>query len=147
MKTLNFSATIDAGPEKVWRIMLDPETYRDWTSVFAEGSYYEGSWNEGEKIQFLTPGGSGMTAIIAENRPNEFISIKHLGFIKDGVEDTESEAVRSWAPAFENYHLVPIGESTEVRVAQQVTAEYEDYMKEIWPKALAKLREICEAAS
>jgi hypothetical protein len=44
-----------------------------------------------------------MTAEIAENRPFEFVSIRHLGIIKDGVDDTESPASRAWTPAFENY--------------------------------------------
>jgi len=57
----------------------------------------------GERIQFLSPSGDGMVAEIAENRTNEFISIRQLGLIKKGVEDTESEAVRAWAPVYENY--------------------------------------------
>jgi hypothetical protein len=39
-----------------------------------------------------------MIAEIAEHRPNEFISIRNLGFIAKGVEDTGSDAVRARAP-------------------------------------------------
>jgi uncharacterized protein YndB with AHSA1/START domain len=144
MKTLQFNITIKADRKTVWDTMLSPETYRLWTAEFAEGSYFEGSWAAGARIRFLVPSGSGMTSIIAENRPWEYLSIKHLGYINNGVEDTESESVRSWAPAFENYSLSEDGAATELNVAMQVTPEFEDYMVKTWPKALAKLKAICE---
>jgi uncharacterized protein YndB with AHSA1/START domain len=146
-KTLRFATVIDAEPSVVWNTMLAEDTYRIWTSEFAEGSYFEGSWNEGERIRFLAPGGSGITSVIAESRPNEFISIKHLGFIKNGVEDTGSDEVRSWAPSFENYSFSRAGSSTELKVALDVPLEYEESMAKTWPKALARLKAICEASS
>ena len=145
MKTLHFTATIQAKRDVVWRVMLEPATYELWTAEFAEGSYYEGSWAEGERIRFLAPDGSGITSVIAQNRPHEFLSIKHLGYIKGGVEDTDSEAVRGWAPAFENYSLSDTGSATELRVDLDVTPDFEQYMAESWPRALAKLKSICEA--
>ena len=36
-----------------------------------------------------------MTAVIVENKPNDFVSIRHLGVIEKGVEDTTSEKVRA----------------------------------------------------
>jgi uncharacterized protein YndB with AHSA1/START domain len=144
MNTLQFTITINSPKEKVWRTMLEPESYRTWTAAFAEGSYFEGSWNKGEKIKFLTPAGEGMISIIAENKPFEFISIKHLGIIKDGVEDTESPESKSWAPAFENYTFSERDGATEVKVDMEVAPEFEEFMNSTWPKALARLKEICE---
>lgn len=88
-----------------------------------------------------------MVAEIAENRPNEFISIRHLGFIAKGVEDTESESVRTWAPAYENYTFEQVPEGTRVVIDQDVTDEFESYMNEAWPKALARLKSLCEGHS
>ena len=145
MKKIHFSTLISARPEAVWNAMLGPEGYREWTSEFAEGSYYEGSWRTGERIRFLGPGGEeGMVAEIAENRPGEFISIRHLGFVANGVEDTESEAVRAWAPAHESYALREVDGATEVSIEMDVTAEFEEYMNKTWPKALARLKDLCE---
>lgn len=144
MKTLHFATIIHARRENVWETMLAPATYNLWTAEFAEGSRFEGSWAEGQRIRFLGPDGSGMTSVIARSRPHEFLSIKHLGFIKDGVEDTESEAVRAWAPAFENYTLSDAGSSTGLEVDIDVTPEFEDYMSNTWPRALAKLKALCE---
>lgn len=147
MKTLHFNTVIDATPETVWNTMLGPDTYKAWTSVFAEGSYYEGAWATGERIRFLGPDGDGMTSMIAESRPYEFLSIKHLGFIRNGVEDTESEEARGWAPAFENYRFSSAGSATELQVAMDVAPEYEGYMADTWPRALARLKELCESPS
>ena len=77
MKTVRHSITIRAPREAVWDAMLGPETYRAWTAPFCEGSYYEGSWNTGDRIRFLGPGGAGgMTSVIAESRAHSASSRK-----------------------------------------------------------------------
>jgi uncharacterized protein YndB with AHSA1/START domain len=145
MKTLEFSETIDATPEEVWHAMLDQDTYRIWTTAFAEGSRYKGGWNTGDRIRFVdAEGKEGIVSEIAESRRYEFVSIRHLGILKDGVEDTDSEEARKWAPAYENYTFTPKDNGTEVSVAIDTTEEYEDWMREAWPKALAKLKEVAE---
>ena len=145
VKRIQFSTAINAPTAEVWELMLGAESYPRWTKVFAEGSYYEGSWSEGSRIRFLIPSGDGMVAEIAENRPNEFISIRHLGFITNGIEDTKSDSVRAWAPAFENYTFSSVPEGTRLVVEQDVTAEFEQCLTEVWPKALEMLKQICEA--
>jgi hypothetical protein len=144
MNRLQFSIVINSSKEKVWSKMLEPESFKVWTAAFAEGSYYVGSWEKGKKIRFLIPDGNGMVSMIAENKPFEFISIKHLGFIKDGVEDTESPEIKSWAPAFENYTFSERDGATEVKVDMDILPEFDDFMKSTWPKALASLKKICE---
>ena len=144
VKQLQFQATIHAPCDAVSEVTLGPETYPKWTAPFAAGSYYEGSWSQGSRIKFLAPSGSGMVAVIAEHRPNEFVSIRHLGFVSNGVEDTESESVRSWAPAYENYTFITIPEGTQVVVDQDVISAYEGFMQESWPKALDALKQLCE---
>ena len=145
MKTLQFSTIINAERETVWNAMIASDTYKLWTSVFTEGSYFEGSWGEGERIRFLSPDGSGITSVIAENRLHEFISIKHLGSIKNGIDDVESEEVRRWAPAFENYYFSTVGGATEVKVSMDVEPEFEHFMVNVWPKAFEMLKTICES--
>ena len=143
-KTLTFEIAIRAPRARVWDIMLDPETYKAWTSAFCEGSYFVGSWDEGAKIQFLSPSGDGMTAVIAENRPHEFVSIRHLGVIEKGVEDTSSAKVRAWAPAYENYRFSDLPDGCRLTVAVDTVAEYEQYMRDTFPKALALLKALAE---
>lgn len=146
IKPLTFQVTINAPVARVWDSMLDPEPYRVWTSVFTTGSHYTGSWDKGATIRFLDPNRSGMLAEIAENRRHEFISIRHLGMIDAGVEDTTSESVRAWAPAYENYTFRATPEGTEVTVTVDVAGEWEQMMLDKYPKALAKLKALCEGA-
>lgn len=145
METLHFSTHIRAPREAVWKTMLDPETYPLWTASFMEGSSFEGSWEKGSKIKFLGPDQTGMFSEIAENKPYEFLSIHHLGVIKEGgVIDTESDEVKAWTPAYENYTFREKDGGTELLVDMDTGTEYEKYFNETWPKALAKLKEMCE---
>ena len=146
MKKMVFGTLIDASRETVWNTMLAPDTYRDWTTAFLPGSYYEGSWETGSRIRFLGPDGRGMFSEIAENRPHELLSIRHLGELKGGVEQTASESPGSWAGARETYVLSRSGPATELRVELDVTPDFEEFMSSAWPKALARLKQICEQA-
>ncbi|MDX5346119.1 MAG: SRPBCC domain-containing protein, partial [Hymenobacteraceae bacterium] len=83
MKKLQYSVDINAPKEKVWEVLWNDETYRKWTSVFSEGSSAETDWQEGSKIHFLNGEGGGMYSVVAKNQPNEYMSIKHLGEVKD----------------------------------------------------------------
>jgi hypothetical protein len=144
MKTLHFSTDIRASRQTVWETLLGRESYRLWTAEFAEGSYFEGTWETGTRMRFLVPSGEGMVSDVAEHRPQEFLSLRHIGFVKDGVEDTESEMVRAWTPALENYTLSYAGLSSHLAIDIDVTPEFEEYMLNVWPAALAKLKRLCE---
>jgi hypothetical protein len=66
------------------------------------------------------------------------------GAIKNGVEDFDSAEVKAWAPAFENYRFVDKDGGTEVQVEMDSMPAYEDFLRDAWPKALAKLKAVCE---
>ena len=149
MQKLRKSILINAPREKVWNTMLGPETYKEWTSAFNPGSRYEGDWSQGSTMRFIGPDPEtgkegGMLSRIVENRPNEYISIEHLGIIKNGVEDTTSEEARKWAPAFENYALVDKGGATELQIEQDMQDEVMGEFEKMWDGALQKLKEITE---
>jgi hypothetical protein len=145
-KQFQFAITIKAPVATVWRLMIGPESYKSWAASFADGTYFEGSWEQGAKIKFLSPpSGDGMLSEIAENRQNEFISIRHLGVIANGVEDTTSESVLAWAPAYENYTFISAPEGTKLLIDLDIPGEWVEYMNEAWPKALMSLKQLCEA--
>ncbi len=77
METLTFIIDIDASVESMYNTMLDKASFRWWTSVFNPGSHYEGSWEKGSEIYFLSTQEdgrkSGMMSRIKENKPNEFV--------------------------------------------------------------------------
>ncbi len=150
MHKLNFSIVIHAPKEKVWNTMLDDATYRVWTEAFAPGSHYVGDWSKGSKILFLGPDQNtgkmgGMVSRIKENRRHEYISIEHLGMVQDGKEDTTSEAVQAWVGVHENYTFKEKGNKTEVLVdMDSAGGDFEEMFKDVWPKALQKLKELSE---
>lgn len=149
MRKLHFEVLIAAKPEAVWDAIVDDKKYREWTSVFQEGSHFEGGWNEGDKIQFLTLNEKGekegMFSEIAESKKYSFISIRHLGNISGGKEDTTSEVAKKWVPAYENYTLTPEGDNTKFEVNMvNVDDAFYDMFKDVWPKALEKLKQVVE---
>ena len=144
MEKINFTTVINAAPEKIWKVLWDDTTYRKWTSAFSEGSYAETDWKEGSKVLFLDGKGQGMVSRIAENRPNEYMSIEHLGEVKDGVEDTSSDRVKAWAGAHENYTLKKVNGKTELSIDMDITGEFKEMFSQMWPKALDNVKKLSE---
>lgn len=154
LNKLNFEVEINAGVEKVWDKMLGDEGYRVWTMEFNPGgSYYEkenvGEFVTGENVDFLGPDQNGqlggMISKVYEVRKPEFISFQHLGYNMNGVRDTTSEEIQAIFPSFENYTFEKLGEDkTKVRVDMDSDPKYTEMFNGMWPKALAKLKEICE---
>lgn len=149
MQKLHFSITINAPKEKVWNTMLEDKSYREWTSAFNPGSFFQGDWSKGSKMLFLGPDPEtgeegGMVSRIAENKPYEFISIEHLGIIKNGIEDTTSEEAKKWTPAFENYTFEDVNGTTRLLIDTDSEESYAEMFNEMWPEALQKLKTLAE---
>lgn len=47
MKTLEFSTTIEASRDKVWRVLWNDTTFRDWAGLIDEGTYIKGELKAG----------------------------------------------------------------------------------------------------
>lgn len=143
MQSLHYSISIKAPRVLVHHTMLADETYREWTSEFTPGSYYVGSWDKGAQIVFLNPQGFGMKARIAEHRPAEFVSLEMLSEVRDGVPDVQGQ----WQEIFENYTFVENDGVTTLNVdIGAIPEDWADFMNATWPKALAKLKAICESS-
>ncbi|MCX2451441.1 SRPBCC domain-containing protein [Pedobacter sp. PLR] len=145
MKTMEFKTMINAPAEKVWEVLLGVDTYPIWTAGFAEGSKVKTDWKKGSKAIFLDGSGNGMVSEIAENIPNKFLSVRHLGNVINGVEDLDSEEVKGWAGALENYTLTEVDGQTEWSISADITEDFEGYMLKTWPLALAKVKELAES--
>ena len=142
---LTYSITIDASREQVWHALFNDEPFRKWSGIFAEGSHFVGDWSEDSEIRFLTKDNDGMVSMIDKNRPYEFMSIRHIGYIRQGVEDTESDEVKSWTPAFENYTLKDADGGTHLTVETDTFNDFVEYFNETWPRALEVVKEVAEA--
>lgn len=136
MKTLKFSIHIAAPRQIVWNILWNDETYRKWTSVFQEGAYAVSDWKEGSRIVFMTPGGEGMSSVIARKIPNEFMSFRHTG--------TTPEESGNKADTLENYYLHEEDGITELKVEVDTAEDNVRYFESKFPLALKKIKELSE---
>ena len=146
---LQFQIEIESSASKVYESMLGNQTYREWTSVFNPTSHFEGSWEKGAKILFIgsDPEGNegGMVSRIKENIKNVFVSIEHIGILNNGQEITSGPDVEIWAGALENYTFEVKNGKTLLTVELDSNEEFKSYFEETYPKALEKLKSICES--
>jgi hypothetical protein len=152
MKRLQFTAKINAPAAKVYDLMLgisNKQTYEQWTALFNPTSTFEGAWEKGSKMLFLGVDENGekggMVSEINDNVLNQFVSIRHYGLVKANVEITSGPEVEKWANGLENYTFLEENGFTTVTVDLDFSHDFEDYMNETYPKALDRLKEICEA--
>lgn len=132
------------GAGSVYGMLVGPRSCGGWTSAFAEGLPFDGHWRSGGRTRFLTPEGHGVVSEVAENRPGEFRSLRHVGHIDDsGMEDTASAAILACAPAYENFTFARTPRGTRLIVHQDPAEAFED-MPQAWPAALARLKTLCE---
>lgn len=146
MNMQTYQIDIKAPREKVWDVLFGVETYPQWTKAFNEESRVETDWQKGSRALFLDAKGDGMVSRIAENIPNEFMSIEHLGTLMDGKEDTTSPEVAQWNGAHENYRLQDIDGGTRLLVEMEIdeNSEYAEMFAGMWPKALENVKGIAE---
>ncbi|HEV8507986.1 MAG TPA: SRPBCC domain-containing protein [Chitinophagaceae bacterium] len=151
MKKLQFKININAPVNRIYDFMLgikSKSSYEQWTSEFNPTSTYEGNWDKGNKILFIGVDEKGekggMVSRIVENIPNQFVSIQHYGFFKADKEITEGPEVEKWANGFENYTFEENNGATTVTVDLDTAEDFLDYMNQTYPKALVKLKELCE---
>lgn len=84
-----------------------------------------------------------MFGIIQKKVVNKEMTFKHLGEIKNGIEEK-----KDWKNATESYKLSEIPEGTMVLVVLTVddaNEQFESYFNEAFPNALATLKQLCES--
>jgi uncharacterized protein YndB with AHSA1/START domain len=149
MEKIKFEITINASALKVYEIMLANDTYRQWTAIFNPSSFYEGKWQAGEKMLFIGINSEGkregMVSRIAVAEPGKQVCIEHLGMLVNEEEVTSGPVVEGWAGAKEEYFFTETNGQTLVQVQMDSNEDFKAYFESTWPKALLKLKEICES--
>ena len=139
MEKIDFKIEIEANAENVWDILFGKDTYPQWTKAFSENSNVETDWAKGSKALFVDGSGQGMVARIEENIPNKYMSIKHLGELKNGKEE-----IKNWGDVFENYTLTEYGATTELKIDMMIISEWKGFFDDTWPKALEMIKSLAE---
>ena len=140
MKRIELERSFKATPELLWELIVDPDHYRYWVSAFSEGSKFVGDWSQGSRIRFVMEDESGLESgmlseVVASEWPRH-ISIRHIGFIMNGIEDYDSPETKIWTPAYENYTLEPHeGGLCTFKLAQDIPESYEEEFIANWQVA------------
>lgn len=144
MSMMILSVKIKASKEKVWSILWNDSACKQWWNVpFSAESYAVSDWKEGSKINFLSPGDSGIYGTIDKIIPYEFMSFKHIGEIKNSKEEPVTEETKKWSGSMENYILEEANDFTELTIEIK-SNDPQKYLLEAFPKALEKVKELSE---
>ncbi len=129
MITLTFEKYINAPAQKVWQVLWNEDSYRQWTEAFMPGSRMVSDWKPGGKTYFLSPEDDGMVATIESlNEPYEVV-FRQLGEVNKGVEDTTSEKVQAYNGSYEKYFLTEVGGQTRLVGTVDTLEEYKHIME------------------
>lgn len=139
METLSYEIQIEAAPERIWSVLWGDITYRQWTTAFTEGSFYEGTMEEGSIVKFYDLHNNGMYSRVEINSPHQEMKFLHLGEIYDGVE-----APQEWGEATESYILEETESGTTLKVEIQTPEEFKVFFEENFPKALGIIKNLSE---
>jgi hypothetical protein len=103
MQQQEFSIDIKAPREKVWNVLWDDATFRDWANIIDEGTYMVGELKEGHEVQFISSvGGYGVTSLVEKLIPSEYVLLRHSADTKEvGAQEREKE----WTGGTESYSL------------------------------------------
>lgn len=144
-RTIKQSIEIAAPRERVWDVLLQDETYRQWTSELMEGSYAETDWQAGSKALFLDPARNGMIGrIVTSDRP-QVIDIEYDGTMVAGQEDYDSHEAQEIKGGRETYRLSEHDGTTKLDVQSDMGEAYYEEMSQAWVRALDKVKALAEA--
>ena len=147
METLRYKIEIAAPAKKVWETMLQQETYRQWVGKSWPGSTYQGKWEKGEHIKFVSAEGEGTLAEMVEVKPYAKVLARHIALLaKGGKEDRTSDFAKGWVGTTEGYEFNERNGNTTLSVTIETSAEWRDMFDEGWPAALEELKKITEGA-
>lgn len=144
MKKLHFSIHINASKEKVWYSLWDDENYKNWTTAFCDGSYAVSSWEEGNKIHFLSSSGGGMYSKISEKKPFESMIFEHIGNIENLIEIPLNDETKKWSGCEERYTLTEENGITSLTISVDSLKQYFDFFQNSFPIALENIKIIAE---
>lgn len=144
MIRIQLERAFHVAPELLWELVVDPDHYRFWIEAFSEGSGFDGDWTKGSTIRFVSEDENGiengMLSEIVESQWPEFISIRHVGMVMNGVNDYDSPLAREWSPALENYRFIPKEDGTCIfAVEQDLPEEQAEEFKINWEKAFDRM--------
>lgn len=142
MKETQFTIEINASKEKVWAILWEDTTFRDWANLIDEGTYLRGTLKEGNEIEFISAvNGYGVTSLVEKLIPNEYGLLRHGA---DTQDSGQSEREKEWTGGSESYSLAEANGVTTLTVTVDIPQQLEETMNIRLPRALERIKNLAE---
>lgn len=142
-----YSIVVNASREKVWSVLWNDQTFRDWANLIDEGTFMKGELKEGCEVEYISSiNGYGVTSFVEKLILGEYIKLKHLADTKEnGTENREEE----WTGGTESYQLTEGTSSTgdiltELSIVMDIPENLVDYFNEVYPKVMHRIKELSE---
>lgn len=137
MKQLQFSIHIHEPKEKVWDTLWQDATLREWAGMIDPGTHMVGALQKGNQVQFLSASGYGVTSLVEELIPGEFVLLRHSA---DTQDEGKQERDKQWTGGTESYSLTEKDENTTLTIAFDVPVELEAFFLDTYPKVMEKIK-------
>jgi uncharacterized protein YndB with AHSA1/START domain len=141
MKEMQLQVEIQATKQKVWDVLWQDETLREWAGIIDPGTHMVGELKEGNEIQFISGNGYGVTSLVEELIPGEYALLLHSA---DTQDQGERERDKQWTGGKESYRLTEKDGVTTLTFSSDVPQELEEYFKDAYPKALERVKTLAE---
>jgi uncharacterized protein YndB with AHSA1/START domain len=148
MDTLRHSIEINASKEKVWHVLWDDQTFRDWANIIDPGTYLEGVLQEGNEVNFIGNNNDGVrygvTSRVEKLIPYQQISFRQIADIKVGKDGSIEKRDTQWTGGAETYKLEENQGKIELSHIQDVPDELVEYFQNTIPKVLERIKALAE---
>ncbi len=143
MQEMKFQTAINATKERVWDTLWQDATFRQWAGLIDPETYMVGELIEGQEVQFISAAnGYGVTSLVEEVTPGEYLLLQHEADTQDSGNDTRE---KQWTGGKEVYELLENDGVTTLTITFDVPGELEEIFNVSYPKALARIKELAEA--
>ena len=145
MANVMHSVIINAPAEKIWDVLWNEDSYKEWTQFFSPGSNYKSDWKVGGKTYFLDASGkNGSIATIDRMDKPNMVIFKHIGELHNGKAINNTRKVIDWLGSFEKYFIMSFDGYCKLQGESITSPEYADHIKEGFVKGFAKVKELAE---
>lgn len=142
MVELNYTIKINATKQKIWAVLWEDQTFREWANLIDEGTYMKGELKEGGEVEFISSvNGYGVTSFVERLIPEEFVLLKHL---EDTQEYGTDQREKEWTGGSESYRLSEGDGLTELTLVMDVPEDLENYFNGVYPSVLNSIKALSE---
>jgi uncharacterized protein YndB with AHSA1/START domain len=139
MQTIRRNVVVNANPERVWTLITDNDSIKQWASAFLEGTYVETEGQIGDIVVWKDAAGN--TAVKGKVVAREEYKMFKIGYW-DSVEETEDTPLGKYV---ESFIITERNGGTALSVSSgPLLPEHAATHAPLWDKALINLRELAE---